>query len=229
MKSYEVWIDEDENGTMLSLGTNDQIQEERSKGLLGANPRLLFRIQADTYEEALAVRNVKLGWSPYTPNGGPADCPNGCGGIFYPAGYAECPNCGVILEEQRQQALRKQEAEIEPSTTKAVIKSIDIVDAPGLDPAKYSPSDPDDFNCTFSISIGPAAKNDAAQFYLSVCSAKWVTNWCQQNGFSWGRHRLIVPQYNFQTIVEIINACIEKCSGESWPEVLAQLSRIVPS
>src|SRR5882724_489413 len=82
VKTYEVWIDKDVDGSMLSSGTAEQMEDQRSKGLLGAKPRLLFTIQAETYEEMLAVRNIQLGWSPYVPNGRPAHCPT-CSAIFY--------------------------------------------------------------------------------------------------------------------------------------------------
>src|SRR5260370_15003962 len=110
-KTYEVWNLEYEDGSgMISLLTSEQTEDERSKGLVDPKSRLMFRIQAETYEEALAVRNMKLGWSPYIPNGQAAWCPNGCGAVFYPAGHHECPNCGLISPEQYEQAWKPQEA-----------------------------------------------------------------------------------------------------------------------
>ena len=43
---------------------------------------------------------------------------------------------------------------------------------------------------------------------------------------SLGRHLLIVPEYNFKVISEIITKFVERCSTESWPEVAMKLSQI---
>ena len=110
MKWYEVWED-DEDGLSISALKEGEIEDEKRRGLIPQSARLRFRLHVDTYEEALAVRNIKLGWAPYVPEGKPAHCPNGCGGVFYPAGYCECPNCGVIGEKQRLEVLRAQEQE----------------------------------------------------------------------------------------------------------------------
>ena len=70
MKTYEVWsLEYEDGGGSLSLGTSEEIEDQRSKRLLDPNSRMIFRIQAETREEALAVRNTKFGWSPYVPNG----------------------------------------------------------------------------------------------------------------------------------------------------------------
>jgi hypothetical protein len=56
MKTYEAWNQQDEDGSgMIYLLTSERMEDERSKGLVGPNSRLMFRIQAETYEEALAV------------------------------------------------------------------------------------------------------------------------------------------------------------------------------
>ena len=60
------------------------IPVERAQRLLSADARFLFRVDADTFEEALAVFNIKMGWGPYKLEGEPQICPRGCGMIFYP-------------------------------------------------------------------------------------------------------------------------------------------------
>jgi len=92
-KTYEAWIDEEEG--VVTLGDLENVQWQRSKGLLKAT-RMLHRIEADTPEEAHAVHNIKMGWEPYVPIGKPAPCPRGCGGFYYPEGSGECPKCGRI-------------------------------------------------------------------------------------------------------------------------------------
>ena len=92
--TYEAW--DDEENLCMPFATAEGIAEDRSKGLISKNAKFVFRIEADTWEEAMAVRNIKMGWSPYIPEGKPRNCPRLCGSIFYPEGSGECPKCGKI-------------------------------------------------------------------------------------------------------------------------------------
>jgi|SRR5215469_5061657 len=95
-KTYEVWAEGDApDCTIITLATAEAIQEQRAKGLLSASAKLRYRIDADTWEEAMAVHHIKMGWSPYQP-GKAQPCPNDCGAVFYPERSGECPNCGKI-------------------------------------------------------------------------------------------------------------------------------------
>lgn len=94
MTSYEAWHDEQE--CSITLATSEGIQQQLSLRLLSERAKLLHRIEADTYEEAMAVHHIKMGWEPYVPAGEPRECPKGCGAMFYPEGSGECPNCGRI-------------------------------------------------------------------------------------------------------------------------------------
>jgi hypothetical protein len=95
-KTYEAWAEGDgPTWTSITLATAEGIEEQRAKGLLPPNSRLRYRIDADTWEEAMAVHHVKMGWSPYQP-GKAQLCPNDCGALFYPDGSGECPRCGKI-------------------------------------------------------------------------------------------------------------------------------------
>lgn len=225
MKSYEFWVEEDDQGSSYLLRTAEQMDDERTKGLVGPKAKLMFRIQAETYEEAKAVQNIKLGWSPYVPNGKAACCPHDCGGVFYPAGYHECPNCGPISPDLCQRILDEQD-KTEEAPVHPVIKFMENTDTPSLTLNAYSPGDPTDFACTFGLTIGPTNDQGGEQFYLKVCSPKWLTRACEKDGFVWGRHHLIVPEYNLAAIMKVITKFVENCSGGSWQEVAARLSRI---
>jgi hypothetical protein len=90
-KIYEAWSEDGD--TTFALAEN--ILDQRQKGLLRPDAKLLYRIEADTFDEALAVHYLRHGWTPYQP-GKPAKCPNECGAYFYPESSGECPNCGKI-------------------------------------------------------------------------------------------------------------------------------------
>jgi hypothetical protein len=90
--SFEAW--EDEESVMLS--TPNAVSDHKLKGLFIGKEKLLYKIEADTYEEAMAVHHIKMGWEPYKPMGDPQLCPNSCGSYYYPEGSGECPKCGKI-------------------------------------------------------------------------------------------------------------------------------------
>ena len=109
----------------------------------------------------------------------------------------------------------------------AKIKSLEITEVPDLDPAKYVPEEIENFGCTFGLKIGPGNSEGDELFYLTVCSPRWLAKAAEEDGFLWGRHHLIVPEYNLKSITAIITKFVERCSGESWTEVAGKLSRNV--
>ncbi|PRY56282.1 hypothetical protein B0H98_1332 [Vreelandella songnenensis] len=60
---FEVW--EDEEGTTLSTANN--IVDLKNKGLLSKNAKLLYKIEASDYEEAMIKHHNKMGWEKYKP------------------------------------------------------------------------------------------------------------------------------------------------------------------
>ena len=93
-KVYEAW--EDESDCHIVFGTLENIVSDRSRGLLSQGAKLLHRVEAHTWEEAMTEHYARMGWGPYRPEGEPRECPRGCGATFYPKGSGECPNCGKV-------------------------------------------------------------------------------------------------------------------------------------
>ena len=91
-KTYEAWA---EQGS-VTLASVENIADLRARGILGADARFLYRIEAGTFEEAMSVYSLRLGYGPYKPAGKPQLCPKDCGLYFYPEGSGECANCGKI-------------------------------------------------------------------------------------------------------------------------------------
>jgi hypothetical protein len=106
------------------------------------------------------------------------------------------------------------------------IKSTEITEVPNLDPQSFDPEDPEDFCCTFGLTIGPMHSDGGEQFYLSVCSPRWMARECEKGGFFWGRNHLVVPRYDLARIQELIGKFVETCSGDSWREVAGKLGRV---
>ncbi len=70
---------------------------ERSARVAGelVGAELLWEIEAETLEEALAIYHLRMGFEPFVPAGSPESCPK-CGAPFYPEGSGECWRCGKI-------------------------------------------------------------------------------------------------------------------------------------
>ena len=57
--------------------------------------KLLWRVEAGSHEEAMAIKNIRLGYGPYVPLGDPAPCPK-CSAMYYPNGSAQCWHCDHV-------------------------------------------------------------------------------------------------------------------------------------
>jgi len=77
-KTFEAWTENSD----ITFTLAENISDLREKGLLRPDAKFLHRIEADTFEEALAVHYLRTGRKPFQPAGGPAKCPNGCGLTF---------------------------------------------------------------------------------------------------------------------------------------------------
>ena len=53
---------------------------------------VLWRVEAATWEEAMAIRNLRCGFEPYKPAGEASPCPD-CGALHYAEGSGQCWNC----------------------------------------------------------------------------------------------------------------------------------------
>lgn len=94
-KVYEAWRDEGDS-TVTTFAPPEAVEQERAAGEISDKAVLLHRVEADTFEEAMAVHHIKMGWEPFMPMGEAKECPKGCGAMFYPEGSGQCPNCGPI-------------------------------------------------------------------------------------------------------------------------------------
>ena len=93
MRTWEVW--EDPVHDCFSLSTPECIQSDRERRILSEQARLVFAFEAGSYEEACAIKNIRLGYGPYRPVGDAAPCP-ACGAQYWPEGSGECWRCDHI-------------------------------------------------------------------------------------------------------------------------------------
>jgi hypothetical protein len=81
------------DGLQISLVAGDGPPRFANGELQPGCEVMLWRIEVGSYEEAMAIRNLRLGYKPYVPLGEASPCPD-CGSLHYPAGSGQCWNCG---------------------------------------------------------------------------------------------------------------------------------------
>jgi hypothetical protein len=91
---YEAWGSPDGSGLMFLPAA--AVASARADGSLEPGAILLHRVEARTWEQAMARHHETMGWGDYQPHGPLQPCPNQCGESYYPEGSAQCPNCGLI-------------------------------------------------------------------------------------------------------------------------------------
>lgn len=64
---YEAWEFSDGDVVEISFSTQSGIQDQRTKGLLSPNAKLLHTVRAKTWEEAMTIHHQLMGWEPYKP------------------------------------------------------------------------------------------------------------------------------------------------------------------
>lgn len=103
---------------------------------------------------------------------------------------------------------------------RAVIKGIsnDLFDV-----ETYRPERLDSFSLTVRIRIGLDCTQGADDFELLICTSKWLEETVWEP--LWGRGLLIVREYDFFTINQLIHDYVSGCDGESWEIIVAKLGK----
>ena len=84
-----------DDGCEITLIRAERVSVDREKGLLTEEAEKMWDIFAATWEEAMTIHYLRLGYGQYNA-GEPTECPNKCGSYYFPEGSAHCPLCGHI-------------------------------------------------------------------------------------------------------------------------------------
>jgi hypothetical protein len=104
---------------------------------------------------------------------------------------------------------------------KAILKSIDWSHE---NPYEYMPIERSDIYITFTCAIGLENEQGGDFFDITVCSPEYlISNDMFENKII--RHVLLVRDYDFEKILNIINKYIDKCDGNDWNDISFKLSR----
>lgn len=94
-----------------------------------------------------------------------------------------------------------------------------------IDLENYFPDDSTCFGLWIEFRVGLKKENAADDFRLFVCTPSWLEKECHENTVLWGRHCLIVSEYDFDLITLEMNRCIENCDGKDWLTIANKISR----
>ena len=105
---------------------------------------------------------------------------------------------------------------------KAIVKSM-WVDSPTIKLDSYVPDNPENFSLWIEFRVGPDDSAGADDYRVLVCTPEWLLQnvWEPQ----WGRHMLIVREYDRSVIERCVHDYIAKCSGDEWGVVAKKIAR----
>lgn len=107
---------------------------------------------------------------------------------------------------------------------KAIVKSM-WVDSATINLDSYAPDDAECFGCWIEFRAGIKDEDSADDFRLFVCTPEWLRNKCSGNRARWGRHMLIVSEYDLDAIADEIDRQIGLCVGEDWSTIACKIAR----
>jgi hypothetical protein len=90
---------------------------------------------------------------------------------------------------------------------------------------EFIPELPHNFCRWIHLDIGYADETACASFSIGVCSFTWLAHQYSNEGPRWGRHLLIVGQYNYEEIKKAIEERVQLCQRDTWEEALPLLCR----
>lgn len=96
-------------------------------------------------------------------------------------------------------------------------------DVPDLDLDASGPPDAENFCILVQAGIGPRDEAGADTFDFLVCTPRWLLETTGDGAWRFGRHLVIVQQYDAKVIRAAIESLCENALSGSWEEVAAYL------
>ncbi|MFL9938468.1 immunity 8 family protein [Paraburkholderia graminis] len=82
------------------------------------------------------------------------------------------------------------------------------------------------FGTWIRLFVGPPGVPGADTFDVFVCTPDWLSEKVEDDSAAqWGRHLLIVKEYDLGAVVRAIEEMIGRISAADWPAVAVKLSR----
>jgi hypothetical protein len=111
-----------------------------------------------------------------------------------------------------------------PHDLRVVVKSIYVEDKVPL--KSFFPENKDCFGAWVFVQIGPDIEKNDFVYQILVCTPNWIERKYQSLGAVWGRHMLIVFQYDPKHIQSEIEKYVAQRTGKSFWEIAQKISRV---
>lgn len=106
---------------------------------------------------------------------------------------------------------------------KAKIKSIDLNSSIAID--DFKPENIENFSIWITFSIDEENSNGSDLFLLNVCSPKWLIENTLTS--TWGRHMLILNEYDRNTIKDAVANYLESIANDNWLSLAEKIGRFL--
>lgn len=106
---------------------------------------------------------------------------------------------------------------------KPILKSSNIDFINSFD--DFSPEISENFWCTVDMEIGPDDKEGSNIFQLYVGTTRAFNHRIQHEGSLWGRHYMVVNEYDGEKLRALIEQKIAECARPTFEETALVLSR----
>jgi len=108
---------------------------------------------------------------------------------------------------------------------KAILKEFYSLDI--IEPLKdFRPLKTDNFGFWARMIVSEKNKGGDESFDIMICTPTWLIENHNKSDLLFGRHYLIVFEYNYQKIYSKINNFIDCIKGDSWEEIALKIGTI---
>lgn len=94
------------------------------------------------------------------------------------------------------------------------------------DLAHWAPPDPEEFAVPLVLEVGVLGAKGRERFELLVATPAWLRRRHGRHGAVVGTGLLLVFEWSYERLRSFLAREVERCSGETWPEVARQVGRI---
>ena len=104
------------------------------------------------------------------------------------------------------------------------IKRLHSPDIPNLE--TFHPSDKEAFAFLLQVMVGVKDEAGEESFDIFVCTPKWLLMNHKKDEVLFGKHQMIVFEYNYDAIVKKLQVYIDDLEGENWAELAEKINLI---
>jgi len=89
----------------------------------------------------------------------------------------------------------------------------------------FEPDDAKNFGFLLQVMVGPEGGEGEESFDIEICTPSWLEENYGLDDVVIGRHHMIVQQYSYKKLIQVISDLLKECSGADWNEAANKISR----